>query len=117
MSGQLGTLGTGILTLITLVRFLSSVRSDMNGEVGSVLEDFPTVFTGVIPLVETLQSPSPLHDVSHQTWFHRRQLDVNSRVLRGGAHFWFVVLPDGQVLGHVVLVLLFLLLLLHVVVV
>ena len=54
MSGQLGTLGTGILTLVTFVGFLSSVRSDMNGEVGGVLEDFPTVFTGVIPLVETL---------------------------------------------------------------
>ena len=33
VSGQLGTLGTGVLTLITLVRLLSSVRSDMNGEV------------------------------------------------------------------------------------
>ena len=77
MSGQLGTLGTGILTLVTLVGFLSSVRSDMNGEVGGVLEDFPTVFAGVIPLVETLQSTSPLHDVSHQTWLHRRQLNLN----------------------------------------
>ena len=50
MSGQLGTLRTGILTLITLVRFLSSVRSDVNSEVGSVLKDFPAVSAGVVPL-------------------------------------------------------------------
>ena len=33
MSGQLGTLGTGILALITLVRLLSRVGSDVDGEV------------------------------------------------------------------------------------
>ena len=70
--GQLAALGTGVLTLITFVRLLSRVRSDMHGEVACVLEHFPTIFAGVIPLVKTLQSAASLHDVSHQTWLHWR---------------------------------------------
>ena len=50
MPGELAALGTGVFTDVTFVRFFSSVRSDVNSEVGSVLKDFPAVSAGVVPL-------------------------------------------------------------------
>ena len=74
MPGELAALGTGVLAHITFVRLLSRVRSDMNGQVGSVLEHFPTIFTGVIPL-DILQSfnASLPGDLPHEARLHGRQ--------------------------------------------
>ena len=74
MPGELAALGTGVVTDVTFVRFLSRVGSDVNGEVGGVLKHFPTVFTGVVPL-HILQGLDAafLSNLSEETWLHGRQ--------------------------------------------
>ena len=72
--GELAALGAGVFTNITFVGFLSGVRSDMYGEVGSVLENFPTIFTSVVPLniLQGLDAPFP-RNLPEQTGLHGRE--------------------------------------------
>ena len=72
--GELAALGTGVATHITLVRLLSGVRSDVDGQVGSVLENLPAVLAGVIPLdvLQGLQSALP-GDLPHEAGLHGRE--------------------------------------------
>ena len=46
--GELAALGTGVGAELTLVRFLSSVRSPVHRQVGAVLENLPAVLAGVL---------------------------------------------------------------------
>ena len=48
MPGELAALGTGVGTELTLVRFLSRVRSPVHRQVGAVLENLPAVLAGVL---------------------------------------------------------------------
>ena len=45
---KFATLGTTIGTHLTLVRLLPCVRSSMHGQVGTIFENFPAIFTSVI---------------------------------------------------------------------
>ena len=46
--GELAALGTGVGTQLTLVRFLSSVGPPVHRQVGTVLENLPTVLASVL---------------------------------------------------------------------
>ena len=46
--GELAALGTGVGAELPLVRFLSSVRSPVDRQVGAVLEHLPAVLAGVL---------------------------------------------------------------------
>ena len=46
--GELAALGTGVGTQLTLVRLLSRVRSPVDCQVGTVLENLPTVLASVL---------------------------------------------------------------------
>ena len=74
MPGELAALGTGVFTDVTFVRFFSSVRSDVNSEVGGVLKHFPTVSTGVVSLnvMEGIDAAF-LSNLSEETRLHGRE--------------------------------------------
>ena len=46
--GELAALGTGVGAELTLVRLLPGVRSPVDGQVGTVLENLPAVLAGVL---------------------------------------------------------------------
>ena len=72
VSCQLGALGTRVVTLITSVRLLSGVRSNVNSQVGSVLKDFAAEFACVVLVPTALHrlNASLLGDLSQQTRLH-----------------------------------------------
>lgn len=49
VAGELATLGTGVVTQITLVGSLSCVTASMDCQVAAVLEDLAAVLAGVAP--------------------------------------------------------------------
>ena len=49
--GELAALGTAVGAQLTLVRLLAGVRAAVDGQVGAVLEHFPTKFACVVAAV------------------------------------------------------------------
>ena len=57
MSSQLGALGTGVVTQLTLVGFLSGVGSSVHGQVRAVFENFSAVLASVVSSFATELPP------------------------------------------------------------